>query len=174
MKSSYSSKKLGGYVLAFFVLFGVAALASTSVQAQYPYGYPQNRRDRDDRRRDRDRDRDDRYRRDDRYGRNGGYDPYGRNGYDVYQFARQQGYSDGLNTGAADGQRGQSFNPQRSHYWKDGTDGYRGSYGNRGQYKQIFRDAFVQGYSEGYQRYGGYNRNRNGRYSNGRSFPFPW
>ena len=142
MKLAYSSKNAFGYLLAFFLLFGVLTVASSSAQAQW---------------RDRDRDgRDDRYdRRDDRYRD----DRYRNNGY---QIARQQGYSYGMNVGAADAQRGQSFSPQRSRYWKNATEGY--SYGNKGQYKQIFRDAFEQGYREGFQRYAG-NR-RGGRWDN--------
>lgn len=157
---NYSIKKLGGYLLAFFMLFGIAALAGTTTQAQYPQypgGYGQDRRD--DRYR---RNRDDDYR-NDRYGRNGNY------GNSQYQIAREQGFRNGLATGAADAQRGQSYNPQRSHFWRNGTDG---SFSGRGQLKQVFRDAFSQGYSEGYQRYGGNNRRgNNGRWGNGR---WPW
>lgn len=165
----YSSRKISGLLLAFFVALGIGAMASTSAQAQYPGGYG---RDRDYRRDDRYRRDDDRYRRDDdRYRRDD--DRYRRDGrygnYNIYQIARQQGYSDGLGTGAADAQRGKSYKPQRSHYWKDGTDGYNSSYGNKGQYKQVYRDAFVQGYREGYQRYAGYDRrSNNGRWGNGR------
>ena len=153
MKTNYSSKKLGGYILALFLILGFTAIASSNVQAQW-----------------RDRDRDDRYQRDRDY-RNRDY-RNGRNGYGYgYENARQQGYSYGLNVGAADAQRGQSYNPQRSHYWKDGDAGYNSSYGNRGQYRQIFRSAFEQGYREGFQRYGGNNRGRNnGRY--GRIWPW--
>jgi hypothetical protein len=145
MKLNYSSKKIGGYLLAFFLLFGILTVASSSVQAQWGS--------------DRDR-RDDRYRRD----RNGD-DRYGR--YNGLQVARQQGYSYGMNVGAADAQRGQRFDPQRSRYFKNGTEGYSSSYGNKGQYKQVFRDAFVQGYREGFQRYAGNNNRRNnGRWGN--------
>ena len=154
MKLNYSSNKLGGYILALFLILGYAAIASTSVQAQW-----------------RDRDRDDRYQRDRDY-RNRDY-RNGRNGYGYgYENARQQGYSYGMNVGAADAQRGQSFNPQRSHYWKDGDAGYNSSYGNRGQYRQIFRSAFEQGYREGYQQYGGRGRydRRNSRV--GRIWPW--
>ena len=143
MKLAYSSKNVFGYLLAFFLLFGVLAVASSSAQAQW--------RDRD---RDRDR-RDDRWdRRDDRYRNNNGY-----------EIARQQGYSYGMNVGASDAQRGQSYNPQRSKYYRNASEGYNGYYGNRDQYKQVFRNAFEQGYREGYQRYAYNNRNnRRGRW----------
>ena len=137
MKLAYSSKKIGGYLLAFFLLFGVLTVASSSAQAQW---------------RDRDRDRrDDRYgRRDDRY----------RNNNNGYEIARQQGYSYGMNVGAADGQRGQNYDPQRSRYWRNATEGYNSYYGNRDQYRQVFRSAFEQGYREGFQRYASNRRGR--------------
>src|SRR5262249_39373263 len=153
MKPAYSSKKIGGYLLAFFLLFGIITVASSSAQAQYPWGYGRDRDQRD--RRDRDRDRDDRWRDRDRY------DRYNNS----YQIARQQGYSYGLSVGAADAQRGQSYNPQRSHYWRNPAD-YDRSYGNRDQYRQIFRSAFEQGYREGFQRYAYNNRRNNGRWGN--------
>jgi len=160
MKLDYSSKKLGGYLLALFLILGFTTIASTRVQAQYPGGY--ERRDRDDRYQ---RDRDDRYR-DDRY-RDRRNDRYNYN----YETARQQGYSYGMNVGAADAQRGQNYDPQRSRYWKNGTEGYNSSYGNKGQYRQVFRDAFEQGYRDGWQRYGGNRRGRNnGRF--GRIWPY--
>lgn len=157
MKRAYSSKNVGGYLLAFFLLFGLITVASSSAQAQYPWGYGQDRQDRRDRRDRRD-DRDDR--RDDRYDRYDRDDRYRDRNYG-YQTARQQGYSYGLSVGAGDAQRGQSYNPQRSRYWKNATEGFNSSYGNKGQYKQVFRDAFEQGYREGFQRYA-YNR-RDGR-----------
>jgi len=133
MKLNYSGKTIGGYLLAFFLLFGILTVASSSAQAQYPWG-------------------NDRDRRDDRYRRDRDWDRNRQNGFQV---ARQQGYSYGLNVGAADAQRGQSYNPQRSRYYRNGVDGYS-SY-----YRQVFRDAFLQGYRDGFQRYA-YNR-RNGR-----------
>ena len=142
MKTNYSSKKVGGYILALFLILGFTAIASTTAQAQWG-------RDRDDRyRRDRD------YR-DDRYRRNN------------YETARQQGYSYGMSVGAGDAQRRQSYNPQRSRYWKNATEGYSSSYGNKGQYKQVFRSAFEQGYRDGWQRFAGYGRrDRWGRWRN--------
>jgi hypothetical protein len=137
MKLAYSSKNIGGYLLAFFLLFGVLTVASSSAQAQW---------------RDRDRDR-----RDDRYGRR---DERYRNNNNGYEIARQQGYSYGMNVGAADGQRGQSYDPQRSRYWRNATEGYNSYYGNRDQYRQVFRSAFEQGYREGFQRYASNRRSR--------------
>jgi hypothetical protein len=128
MKVNYSGKKFGGYLLAFFLLFGIITVASSSAQAQW---------------------RDDRYRRD--------RDWDNRNRQNGFEIARQQGYSWGMNAGAADAQRGQRYSPQRSRYYRDATQGYNSYYGNRGQYRQVFRSAFLQGYREGYQRYA-YNR----------------
>jgi hypothetical protein len=147
MKLAYSSKTIGGFSLAFFLLFGIITVASSTAQAQVPWW-------------DRDRDRDRRERRDDRYERR--EDRYERR-YGL-QVARDRGYSYGLNVGAADAQRGQSYNPQRSRYWRNATEGYDNDFGNKGQYKQVFRHAFEQGYREGFQRYA-YN-NRRGRWDN--------
>jgi hypothetical protein len=130
MKLSYSRLKTGGYLLAFFLLFGIlVTVASSTAQAQY-------------RRYDR---------------RNDNYGEWSRR--NAVQVARQQGYSYGMNVGAADAQRGQSFNPQRSRYYRSGSAGYSSSYGNRGLYRQVFRDAFIQGYRDGFQRYA-YRRDR--------------
>jgi hypothetical protein len=88
--------------------------------------------------------RDDRYDPNTVYGNNGGYNNNNRN-------ARNQGYQFGLQTGASDAQGGQSFNPQRSHYYRDASS-------------QPFRNGFVQGYNAGFRQYAG---NRNGTYNNG-------
>jgi hypothetical protein len=161
--------------------FSLAAGSTAQAQyRQYPDGrVRQERRDRDDRyrrdrradRRDRDRDGDGDYdRRDEAIrrqqernggygtnGNNGGYGTYGRNGGDgnnggYNQAALNQGYQNGLNTGASDAQRGQSYNPQRSHFYKEASS-------------QAFRDGFMQGYEQGYRQYsgnnGGYRRNTN-------------
>jgi hypothetical protein len=163
-------------LLGLALFFGVGMVSTISAQEERDRDYrrDQNRdreRDRDYRR---DRRRDDRRndRRDDRYGRgnNGRYGDYGNYGYGN-QIARDRGYQDGLQTGANDANQGKSYDPQRSHYYKNATYGYDRSYGNRDQYKQVYRDSFVQGYNEGYRRYGG-NRRNNGRYGNGRWFPW--
>ncbi|MGB9178400.1 MAG: hypothetical protein WCB68_04060 [Pyrinomonadaceae bacterium] len=178
MNSNQTWKKVWGAVFSLSLLLGIAIISSTTAQAQYRRDgdYRQDRRDRDRDYRDRDNRRD---RRDDRYGRNGDYNNgrygnnggygnngryggYGNNGYNVYQIAQQNGYQAGLNTGASDAQRRQSYSPQRSHYYQNATNGYNSSYGNREGYKQAYRNGFVQGYNQGYRQYdgnGGYGRN---------------
>ena len=78
------------------------------------------------------------YERNRSYGNNGSYERnrgYGNNGgyNNSNQIGMNQGYQAGINTGASDAQRGQSYSPQRSHYYKDASS-------------QAFRNGFVQGY----------------------------
>ena len=185
MNSHHLRNKVGRIFLALAFMAGIGIASSTAVQAQWPYGQDPYRRDRDRdyrrddrdyrrddrdyRRDDRDYRRDDRdYRRDDRYGRNGGYG-------NITQIAINQGYQDGINTGARDAERRQNFNPQRSHFYRNGH-GDNGGYGridNSWQYQQAYRSGFMRGYQDGYQRYGGYNRRgNNGRWGRNSRWPF--
>ena len=161
MYSSWLKNTLWGFLVTATLVFGVVAFAGTTAQAQWPYGYPQGRHDRDqDGDYDRDRDRD--YRRDrDRYRRGGQYG---------YRYAADRGYQDGLYTGERDARDNESYNPQRSHYYRKATDGYDSSYGSRDAYRHAYRDGFLRGYDDGYGRYGG--RSRRGDY--GRRWPFPF
>ena len=169
------STKIGGAILTFAFIFGISAAAEVTAQAQYRDRDAQrrdNRRYNNDRirtqsqirdwQREREyRERLERARRDNRnygnydnngnYGNNGAYGTYGNYGN---QAATNQGYQNGLSTGASDAQRGQSYNPQRSHFWRDASS-------------QAFRSGFEQGYAQGFQQYGGgYG---NGGYGNTRS-----
>lgn len=122
----------------------------------------EDRRERWEDRDDRDDDdyRDRRDRRDSGYYRNNGNGNYGSGtSYDV---ARRNGYEDGLRAGAEDARDGDRYNPQGHSDFRRATDGYNSRYGNRGQYQQAYRDAFVQGYREAYSRNN--TRNRNGRW----------
>lgn len=125
-------------------------MSGPSARAQDP---DRDRRDRRDRDRD-DRDRD-------------------RRGNDSYRVAQDRGYQDGLSTGASDANQGQSYNPQRSHYYKNATYGYDSSYGNKNAYKRAYREGFVRGYEEGYRRNRGYNNGgRDRRRDRDRRYPF--
>jgi hypothetical protein len=144
MKGNYL-RKIGGLALTALVLFGVAFLSSGEVQAQsrrrrivivrpYPYriyrpfgfgyrnywGYP--------------------------YGF--GYDPWGYDfRYNHYVFdnserAASQAYNDGFKTGKDDGKKNKSFDPQRSHYFKEA------GFGN---FAEVYRPSFSRGYQDGYR-----------------------
>jgi len=172
MKSHYFNNSMGRMLLAWALLVGIGLAASSAVQAQWPADRNrpgQVRRDRRwDDRRDRDFRRNRDYGRSDQYGRNGGYGGYG----NILQIAINQGYQDGWYTGSRDAQRGQSYNPQRSHFYRNGhgDNGGLGRYGNSYQYQQAYRNGFLRGYDQGFQRYGGFNQG-NGNYGRRR---FPW
>lgn len=195
MNSNNLRNKIGGFILAFAVIPGIAIVGSATAQAQDRDRQDQERsgiwqregrrnRDRTDRDQSRIRNRDDRYRarnRDDRYRQqddryrqtqrrgtygNNGNRGYGNNGYgNGSQIAVRQGFQDGLSTGASDASRGQSYNPQRSHFYKNGNGGYGGD-------QQAYRNGFLQGYQEGYQRNGGNGRGGNNRGRDG--IRWPW
>ena len=159
------SKRIAGVVLSAVAVSIIVSAGASNANAQWR---------RDDDRRERSRDyrrgrdyRNDRYRRDGRYDdryRRGSRYGYG---YNTFEIARREGYQQGLYTGASDARRGQSYNPQRSRYYKNADSGYNSRYGARGQYRQAYRQGFLLGYREGYQRYGYNNRRGNRGW-------FPW
>ena len=164
MKAHYFSHKAGRILAAMFFVVGLTLVSSTVAQAQWwPNATGQRQRDRDYRR---DRDRDYRRDRDDwrRRNRNRNDDDwrYGRNsGYGISQAAVNQGIQDGLYTGSRDAQRGQSYNPQRSHFYRNGhgdNDYSRRQARSSYQYEQAYRQGFLRGYDQGFRQYGGYNR----------------
>ena len=71
--------------------------------------------------------------------------PYGN--YSQYVFgssadAENEGYQDGLKTGSDDQRRGQSYDPERSHFFKDA------GFGN---FAEDYRASFLRGYSDGFR-----------------------
>jgi hypothetical protein len=183
MKFSYLKSRIGGSMLAFSLIFGIALISSTTAQAQYPYGQDgEYRRDRDGRRRDRDRD--DRYRdrdwrrRDDRWGRNrrnddddyrggrygnsryggngnnGRYGGYGYgNSYELRQTALNAGYNEGIRKGREDRMRGERYDYRDEGAYRSADRDYNSRYGDRELYRRYFRQGFVNGYTDGYRGY---------------------
>jgi len=140
MKGKYL-RKIGGLALTVLMAFGIALVSSGEAEAQgrrrvvivrpysyriyrpfgfgyrnwwgYPYGW--------------------------------GYYPYG-GYYSHYVFdnseeAGSQAYNDGYKTGRDDGKKNKSFDPQRSHYFKEA------GFGN---FAEVYRSSFARGYQEGY------------------------
>jgi hypothetical protein len=167
MKGKYL-KRIGGFVLAGLMLSGIAFVSSSTVQAQRRRGVivrpNPHRVYRPFRYRSRfdvfgyDRWGYDRWGFDhfgrDRWG-NERYDPrspfgsrYRQYVFDNSEAAVTQAYKDGFKTGKDDGKKAKSFNPQRSHYYKEA------GFGNFGE---VYRSGFSKGYQEGY-RVGGIER----------------
>jgi hypothetical protein len=64
--------------------------------------------------------------------------------------ARGIGYNDGLLAGQKDRSTGHSFRPTQNKGYQDADKGYSSSVGDKNQYKQVYRDGFMQGYQRGY------------------------
>ena len=189
MKAHYFSQKIGRVLAALLFVISIGFVSSSAVQAQWwpnatGQGNRDYRREQEMRRqRERERMRNEELRRrnrnqndDWRYrGNNRGNGSYGNGGYgNISQVAVNQGIQDGLYTGSRDAQLGQSYNPQRSHFYQNGhgDNGGYGNYGNSYQYQQAYRQGFVRGYDQGFRQYGGYNNRGRGTTNN--RFPFPW
>lgn len=125
-------KTAKGIGLGMFMALGIAAFTATEANAQY-----QNRDYRQDRRDDRN----------------------DRNRNQLYQIAQREGMRDGQQAGREDRRDRDKYNPQKAKEYKKATNGYVSRFGNKDDYKRIYRQAFVQGYNQAY--------NRNGRGNNG-------
>ncbi len=181
MKAHYFSQRIGRVLAALFFVISIGFVSSSAVQAQW-WPNATGQRDRDYRRqqerqvrRDRERQRNEEWRRRNRNRNDEDWRYRGNSGYgNISQAAVNQGIQDGVYTGSRDAQRGQSYNPQRSHFYRNGhgdNDYSRRQARNGYQYEQAYRQGFLRGYDQGFRQYGGYNRSRSG--ANNR-FPFPW
>jgi len=106
------------------------------------------------------------------YGNSGyGNSGYGNYGYynngrgslssgDVAERARRSGYYAGVQRGQYDAAQGNRPNPQGHGAFQFGFDGFDPDWGSASVYQQSYRQAFIQGYNEGFSRsgYGGYGR----------------
>lgn len=120
------------------------------------------RQNRDDDWRRRNRDRDDRWD-NDRDGRNGDWrnrqnrsnDGYGNYGgsFDLRQTALNAGFNSGAQEGRKDRSRGESFNFQDESDFQRATEDYSSRLGNRELYQRYYRQAFENGYRDGYAGY---------------------
>jgi len=136
MKGKYL-RRIGGLIFAILMVAGVAFVSPSTAEAQrrrivivrpYPYRFysPFGYR---------------------RWGYNpwSPWSPYG-NYYSQYVFdngeqAAQEAYKNGFKTGKDDGKKNKSFDPERSHYFKEA------GFGN---FSEIYRSNFSRGYDAGY------------------------
>ena len=67
--------------------------------------------------------------------------------------AYDRGYQEGREAGANDARRSRGFGYERHDEFRDADEGYRGTYGDRAEYRRLFREGFVAGYNDGYRQY---------------------
>jgi hypothetical protein len=80
-----------------------------------------------------------------RWGYDRYFDYYSRYGHYVFnnsESAYNEGYHDGLKTGAGDAKHRRSYDPQRSHYFQEA------GFGNFGE---VYRSGFMRGYAAGFR-----------------------
>jgi hypothetical protein len=154
MKLIDFKNKLAGTLFAIALLFGIGLAANLTANAQYPY--PNDRTYRRDR--DRDRDYRDQQRRDNdwrnrRYGRtNDGYPNLG-GSFDLRQTALNAGYNNGIKAGRDDRNKGRGYSYQDDREFQKATKDYNSRLGDLGLFRTYFRQAFVNGYADGYRGY---------------------
>lgn len=169
MKVNGLMKKVLGVVFGLSLLLGIGMTASTQVNAQYRDSQWQREQEirrqrqweREQRRRQREAQRDWRYDRDRRYDNNGrygngryddNYSNYGGN-QQMRQNALNAGYNEGIKEGRKDRERGDRFDYRDEEDYRNANTGYNSRYGDRGLYAQYFREAFINGYTDGYRGY---------------------
>ena len=154
MKMIDFKNKLAGTFFAIALLFGIGLAANLTANAQYPY--PNDRtyrrdRDRDQRQRDSDqRDSDWRYRRGNRS--NDGYPDLG-GSFQLRQTALNAGFNLGTKAGREDRSRGRGYSYQDDREFQKATKDYSSRLGDLGLFRTYFRQAFINGYADGYRGY---------------------
>ena len=85
-------------------------------------------------------------------------------GWNGRQAAYDNGYREGSKEGNKDARKGEYFSYQDEKSFQRADKGYHRTFGDRERYRQVFRNGYAAGYSDGYQRiagnYGSYGRGR--------------
>jgi len=79
----------------------------------------------------------------------GGYGYPGQYGYT--NAAYSNGLNDGYKKGLEDLQKRRSYDPVRHDWYRSGDHDYRGEYGSRDQYRDVYRQAFKEGYDRAFR-----------------------
>lgn len=88
------------------------------------------------------------------YNRGRTQDNYGYYGgsYQSRQTALNSGYNEGVRAGRDDRRRGR-YDPYGHSEYRNASKDYNSRYGDRASYAQYFREAFINGYADGYRGY---------------------
>lgn len=84
---------------------------------------------------------------------NGGYIPYiqAYGPYvNPYSIAQNYGYQDGFNAGAYDREHQREYG-YRGSYYQRGDHGYLRKYGDKGRYRNWYRQSYMHGYQKGFR-----------------------
>ena len=154
MKSNSLMNKIAGAIFAVSLLFGIGIASSVTTQAQWQNDQWRQRDNvREQRRRERERIRQQRQ----RNRGNGGYsnDGYGNYGgsFDLRQTALNAGFADGAKEGRKDRSRNERYDYTDENDYQKATRDYSSSKGDRYIYQRYYREAFANGYADGYAGY---------------------
>lgn len=161
MKINMLTKRVIGVVFGLSLLLGIGMTSSSEVQAQWRDPQWERQQQRDQIRRQREWEREQR-RRQRQAQRNGRYNDRDRNddGYGYYggshqlrQTALNAGYNEGIKEGRKDRSNGERFEYRDEEDYRNANTDYSSRFGDRGLYQQYFRQAFVNGYTDGYRGY---------------------
>lgn len=164
MKTTYFKRILGSLILGLSFA-GMFVMSSATAQAQQNDDWwnrnrrdnrvEQNRDRRDDRveqNRDRQNRRNERWNRN-RNGRyNDGYPDLG-GSFNLRQTALNAGFADGAKEGRKDRSKGERFDFRDESGYQKATRDYSSRLGDRGIYQRYYREAFENGYDDGYAGY---------------------
>jgi hypothetical protein len=160
MKINLLAKRVIGFVFALSLLLGIGLASSSVARAQWQDPYwrqreqqrEQIRRQREWEREQRRRQRQSRDRRYDDRRYDDGYGNYGGSSQ-LRQTALNAGYNEGIKEGRKDRERGDRFDYRDEEDYRNANTGYNSRLGDRSAYAQYFRQAFVNGYTDGYRGY---------------------
>ena len=157
MKTNYFKRILGGLILGLSFA-GMFVMSSATAQAQQNDDW-WNRNRRDNRvEQNRDQDRDRRNRRNERMNRNrggrynDGYPDLG-GSFDLRQTALNAGFADGAKEGRKDRSKRERFDFRDESGYQKATRDYSSRLGDRSLYQRYYREAFENGYDDGYAGY---------------------
>ena len=153
MKTNCFKRILGGLILGLSFA-GMFVMSSATAQAQQNDDWwNRNRRDnRVEQNRDRQNRRNDRMNRN-RNGRyNDGYPDLG-GSFDLRQTALNAGFADGAKEGRKDRSKRERFDFRDESGYQKATRDYSSRLGDRGLYQRYYREAFENGYDDGYAGY---------------------
>ena len=87
--------------------------------------------------------------------------------------AYDRGFQEGIKEGEKDGRSRDAFRYQDERDYQRADVGYNGRYGSLNRYQTVFREGFVDGYTQGYRRYAPAYSNR-GRIGDDRRYGTPY